>query len=248
MIPFKKRKHKQVDPNDTALRPLKQKSTNVRGRRTKEKGKGTTDTQSDTAATHSKGNSDARSKWKSQVDGDVVFYNENVSIRLVEEQSLAAPSIADDVSGVFTSLRRQNQDAVELSQRSIQLEDFDQPPASTSTPLVSPQKQDLADPDALSARLAHSKQSDSTTGYKQRYPQQPQAPISPIYCKNPHIDYNNPYELAACLQLPRLASPGYLSLGGKSNHSSPSHSHTYQSSGAQATYQGSSISRSYHKA
>lgn len=131
MIPFRKRNHKQVDHNDSCLRPLKQKSTNIRRRQNSDR-----KYDINYKVTTSENLSNAVNR-----ESNLVFDTDDVLIRLMDNPP-TTESIPEREEA-FNTPRRLSEEITELSQQSIQLEDFDQPPYSTSTPLVSPTRDEF---------------------------------------------------------------------------------------------------------
>ncbi|AGO11074.1 AaceriAFR407Cp [[Ashbya] aceris (nom. inval.)] len=189
MIPFRKRKHRQMDP-DSSTRPLKQKPTNVRGPR------------------DTKAGSCVPGARAVRTRADVVFSNENVAIRLVEDMS-------EESAQAAAPLRRLNENT-DVSVLSLQLDEFDQPPNSTSTPLGSPGRRES--PGAYRA--------PDVDAYLRS-----QGLLSPV-CGG---DWT-----PACADSP-LQTPEHVDDSWYSPVDSPGPSHTFQSSGAFATYQDSDI-------
>lgn len=178
-----------MDP-DSSARPLKQKSTNVRSPR---------DTKAGGCAPGARA---VRTRT------DVVFSSENVAIRLVED-------VSEEDAPAAAPLRRLNENT-DVSVLSLQLDEFDQPPNSTSTPLGSPGR---------SASLGMHCAPDVDAYLRS------QGLLSPVCGR----DWT-PACAESPLQTPERADESWFS-----PVESPGLSRTFQSSGAFATYQDSDM-------
>ncbi|AMD21681.1 HFL175Wp [Eremothecium sinecaudum] len=228
MIPFRKRKH--ADSEEGCKRPLKQKSTNVRRRRRNDKDK--------LGSSHSTNARVATIDIQPRLmPTSLVFESENVSIRLVEEELSQTVSFRD-IGGSPKSQRRLSTDMMDISEQSIQLEDFNQPPNSTSTPLASPCKNDYIENEAP----LYQPQEYSPTTVDQYL--QSRCMLSPIYHTKPYME-NPRVKQLGCAEFSKLQIiPVCPNTGGRSKSSVGTH--FYHSSGEHATYHGSSLSRSYN--